>query len=52
MRAVLTSPDLKDKFRPQDIEVVASSAADARAFLRADTALWARIAKDANLRVD
>jgi tripartite-type tricarboxylate transporter receptor subunit TctC len=52
VRAVLTSPDLKDKFRPQDIEIVASSAADARAFLRADTALWARIAKDANLRVD
>ena len=50
--AVLKSSDLKDKFRPQDIEIVASSAADARAFLRADTALWARIAKDANLRAD
>jgi tripartite-type tricarboxylate transporter receptor subunit TctC len=52
VRAVLTSPDLKDKFRPQDIEIVASNAADARAFLRADAALWARIVKDANLRVD
>jgi tripartite-type tricarboxylate transporter receptor subunit TctC len=51
-RAVLTSPDLKEKFRPQDIEIVASNAAEARAFLRADTALWAKIAKDANLRVD
>ncbi len=52
MRAVLKSPDLAEKFRPQDIEVVASDAAAARAFLREDTALWAKIAKDANLRVD
>ena len=52
VRAVLKAPDLQDKFRAQDIEIVASTAAEARAFLRADTALWARIAKDANLRVD
>jgi tripartite-type tricarboxylate transporter receptor subunit TctC len=52
VRAVLASPELKEKFRPQDIEVIGSNAADARAFLREDTALWARIAKDANLRVD
>ena len=52
VRAVLKAPDLQDKFLAQDIEIVASTAAEARAFLRADTALWARIAKDANLRVD
>jgi tripartite-type tricarboxylate transporter receptor subunit TctC len=52
VREALKSPDLHDKFRPQDIEIVGSTAAEARAFLRADTALWARIAKDANLRVD
>jgi tripartite-type tricarboxylate transporter receptor subunit TctC len=52
VRAVLASPDLKEKFRPQDIEVVGSDAAAARAFLREDSALWARIARDANLRVD
>ena len=52
VRAVLASPELKEKFRPQDIEVIGSNAAEARAFLREDTALWARIAKDANLRVD
>jgi tripartite-type tricarboxylate transporter receptor subunit TctC len=52
VRAVLKAPDLQDKFRAQDIEIVASTAAEALAFLRADTALWARIAKDANLRVD
>ena len=49
---MLTSPELKEKFRPQDIEVVGSNAAEAREFLREDTALWARIAKEANLRVD
>ena len=52
VRAVLKAPDLQDKFLAQDIEIVAPTAAEARAFLRADTALWARIAKDANLRVD
>jgi tripartite-type tricarboxylate transporter receptor subunit TctC len=52
VRAILKSPDLEEKFKPQDVQVVASSAAEARAFLREDTALWARIAKEANLRVD
>jgi hypothetical protein len=49
---VLKLPDLAEKFRPQDIEVVASGPDEARAFLREDSALWARIAKQANLRVD
>src|SRR5262249_50404497 len=52
VRAVLKSPDLAEKFRPQDIEIVASDSAAARAFLREETALWARIAKDANLRAE
>jgi len=52
VRAATSSLGFADKFRAQDIAVVGSSAAEAREFLRADTALWARIAKDANLRVD
>jgi tripartite-type tricarboxylate transporter receptor subunit TctC len=52
VREVLSSPDLREKFRPQDVQVVASTAAAAREFLRADTALWAKIAKQANLHVD
>jgi tripartite-type tricarboxylate transporter receptor subunit TctC len=52
VRDALTSPELHDKFAAQDIVVIGSSAAEAREFLRTDTALWARIAKDANLRVD
>ena len=50
VREVLASPELEEKFRPQDIEVIGSNAAEARAFLRDDTALWARIAKEANLQ--
>jgi tripartite-type tricarboxylate transporter receptor subunit TctC len=52
VRTALKSPDLHDKFTAQDIATVGSSAAEAREFLHADTALWARLAKDANLRVD
>jgi tripartite-type tricarboxylate transporter receptor subunit TctC len=52
VRAALTSPDLQDRLRPQDVQIVASTAAEARAFLRADTALWARIAKTAGMKAD
>jgi tripartite-type tricarboxylate transporter receptor subunit TctC len=52
VRQALRSPDLDEKFRAQDISIVASDAAEARDFLRADTELWARIAKQANLHVD
>lgn len=52
VRAALQAPDLKERLRPQDVQIVASNAAEARAFLREDSALWARIAKDAKLQVD
>ncbi|MCC6775324.1 MAG: tripartite tricarboxylate transporter substrate binding protein [Hyphomicrobiales bacterium] len=46
------APDLQDRFREQDLVAVGSSAAQARARLEADTALWARIAKAAQMQVD
>jgi tripartite-type tricarboxylate transporter receptor subunit TctC len=52
VRAALRHPDIGDKFRAQDLAVDGSSAAEATARLRADTELWARIAKAANMRVD
>jgi tripartite-type tricarboxylate transporter receptor subunit TctC len=52
VRAALQTPEFAERFRPQDVQVVASDAAQARAFLRDDTALWARIAKQAKLQVD
>lgn len=52
VREVLRLPELQEKFRPQDVQVIGSTAAEAREFLRADTALWAKIAKQAKLQVD
>lgn len=52
IRQALQAPDLQEKLRAQDVEVVGSSAADAMARLRADTALWARVVKAANMRVN
>jgi tripartite-type tricarboxylate transporter receptor subunit TctC len=48
----LQLPDLQEKLRAQDIEVVGTTGAEARARLRADTELWGRITKAANMRVD
>ena len=45
-------PDLQEKLRAQDVEVIGSSSADAMTRLRADTALWARVVKSARMRVD
>ena len=52
VREALQSPELHEKFRAQEITAVGSTAAEARAFLREDTALWAKIAKAAKLQVD
>ena len=52
IRLALTFPDVQEKFRAQDLEAVGSSAEEAKARLRADTELWARIVKAANMRVD
>lgn len=51
-RQALRASDLQEKFRAQDIEVIGSTAAEARAFLRADTELWARVTKAAHLQVE
>ncbi len=52
IRQALKAPDLRDKLRAQDVEVVGSSAADAQARLRADTEMWARMTKAANMRAN
>jgi tripartite-type tricarboxylate transporter receptor subunit TctC len=52
VRNALQSPDLQAKFRAQDIEAVGTTGAEAKARLRADTELWAGIAKAANMRAD
>jgi tripartite-type tricarboxylate transporter receptor subunit TctC len=52
IRQAMREPDLQEKLRAQDVEVIGSSAAEAMTRLRADTALWARVVKSANMRVD
>jgi tripartite-type tricarboxylate transporter receptor subunit TctC len=51
-RAALEAPDLQAKFRAQDIEPLGSTAAEARAALRDETALWADIVRRGNLRLN
>jgi tripartite-type tricarboxylate transporter receptor subunit TctC len=50
VRQALQAPDLQEKFRASDIEPVGSSAADAKAILRAETALWADIVRRGKLQ--
>jgi tripartite-type tricarboxylate transporter receptor subunit TctC len=52
VRQALKFPDLQEKLRAQDIEVVGSTGAEAKARLRTDTELWTRITKAANMRAD
>lgn len=52
MRQALQSLDLKERFRAQDIAILASSATEAKARLKADTELWAGVVKAANMQLD
>lgn len=48
----LSSPELRDKFHAQDIEITPKSGADAKARIKADKELWAKIIEAAEMRVD
>jgi tripartite-type tricarboxylate transporter receptor subunit TctC len=52
VRQALRSTDLVEKLRAHDIETVGTSGAEAAAWLRAETKLWAGIAKAANMQAD
>jgi tripartite-type tricarboxylate transporter receptor subunit TctC len=52
IRQATQAPDLQEKLRIHDLEAVGSSAADATARLRDETALWARVVKAANMRIN
>jgi tripartite-type tricarboxylate transporter receptor subunit TctC len=52
IRRAMQAPDLREKLRVHDLEVVGSSAADATARLQAETALWARVVKAAKMQVN
>ena len=52
VQKALKSPDLQERFRPQDITIVASTGTEAKARIEADTKLWARVIKDTGMQVD
>jgi tripartite-type tricarboxylate transporter receptor subunit TctC len=51
-RSALLGPDLIKQFRLQNTEIVASSGAEAKARIEADTKLWAKVIQDIGMRVD
>ena len=52
VRQVLAAPDLREKFRAQGTELVATTGAEAGARIKDDRALWAKVVKAADMRVD
>ncbi len=52
VREALKSPDLQERFRPQGLEIVASTGAEAKARIEADTKLWAKVIKDTGMSVN
>ena len=51
-RSALQAADLVKRFRTQNIEIVASSGAEASARIEADTKLWAKLIKDTGMKAE
>jgi tripartite-type tricarboxylate transporter receptor subunit TctC len=51
-RSALQSPDLVERFRPVNMDVVALSGAETKARLEADTRLWAKVVEATGMRAD
>jgi tripartite-type tricarboxylate transporter receptor subunit TctC len=52
VRNALNDPDLIKRFQEVNMEVVASSGAEAKARLEADTKLWVKVIEDTGMRAD
>jgi tripartite-type tricarboxylate transporter receptor subunit TctC len=52
LNAALAQPDLKEKFAAAGLETVSSTPAEFAAFIRSEIAKWAKVAKEANIKVD
>jgi tripartite-type tricarboxylate transporter receptor subunit TctC len=52
LNAALAQPELKEKFAAAGLETVSSTPAEFGAFIRSETAKWAKVAKEANIKVD
>jgi tripartite-type tricarboxylate transporter receptor subunit TctC len=52
VRAALQAPDLKEKLRPLDIVVTATTSAEAKSILKAEAETMARVVKATGMRID
>ena len=52
IRSALQSPDIKQRFRPLNIEIIATSATEAEARINAERATWAKVIKATGMRAD
>ena len=52
MLQILASPELQAKFRAQDIVIAPMAGAETKARIQSDARLWAKVVKDADMRVD
>jgi tripartite-type tricarboxylate transporter receptor subunit TctC len=52
VRNALQSPEIQDRFRPLNFEIVATTGVEARDRIRSDAKLWAKVIKDIGMHVD
>jgi tripartite-type tricarboxylate transporter receptor subunit TctC len=52
LNAALNQPEVKEKFSAAGLDAVTSTPAEFGTFIRAEIAKWARVAKEANIRID
>jgi tripartite-type tricarboxylate transporter receptor subunit TctC len=52
VRSALQASDLINRFRAQNMEIVASSGTDARTRIDSDTRLWAKVIKDTGMKAE
>ena len=52
LNAALAQPEVRERFATAGLETVSSTPAEFAAFIRAEIQKWARVAKEANIRVE
>jgi tripartite-type tricarboxylate transporter receptor subunit TctC len=52
VRVALQSPEVKDKLRPTDVQVLATTSTEARAIITAEAETMARVVKASGMRID
>ena len=52
LNAALAQPDVKEKFATAGLDTVSSTPAEFAVFIRSEIAKWARVAKEANIKIE